>query len=553
MRTMTVLPLAMMLPLVFSFAGCSTTVDETDRVLQAEWPATPSDFALVPKPRVLERMDGCYAHTTTNGWNEDDWYDFDRLGLCLSEVPTTCRTDVTLPREGYRLEVRPEGVSIVSADAAGEFYALQTLRQLTTMTATNAIAIPCCSIEDSPRYAWRGVLLDEARHFFGKEIVKRLIGLMAQHKLNVLHWHLTDDQGWRIDIPGHPELVRYGAVRPRSVAFGTHARWLPPGQKIEFDYNTEAYGPYYYTVGDVKEVLAFARRHHVKVVPEIELPGHVRAFLAAHPECSCRGKDLPREPRCGWSIEEDVLCVGNDEPVRIFEEILDRVCEMFPDSPFIHIGGDECPRTRWKACAKCQARIKAEGLKDENGLQAWITSKMVRHLEKKGRRAVGWDEVLAGDVPMSTVGMSWRANAKGGAGTSYVSAVEAVRRGHDMVMTPREFCYLDRTQGVADDPYPYFWQWPGDELTLEKTYSFDPVAGIPEDKRSHVIGGQASLWTESTFTVFDLDWKTWPRACAIAEVLWAGEAKPAFVDFRHRMKAHRRRLVLENVNCAPQK
>lgn len=507
--------------------------------------------ALVPEPRVAACTGGSYRHVTTNGWSETDWYDFDRLGLCLAETPTTYRTDASLPREGYRIDVRKDGVTIASADPAGAFYARQTLRQLATLTATNAIAIPCCTIEDSPQYRWRGMLLDEARHFFGKEIVKRQIDLMARHKMNVLHWHLTDDQGWRLDIPGHPELVKYGAVRPRSVAFGTHARWLRPGQNLEQEYNTEKYGPHFYTPEDVREVLSYARERHVTVVPEIELPGHVRAFLAAHPECSCRGSELPRIPRCGYSVEEDVLCVGNDESLRLFEEILDRVCEFFPDAPYIHIGGDECPRVRWKCCAKCQARMKTEGLKDENGLQVWITSKMVRHLEARGRRAVGWDEVLAGDVPLSTVGMSWRSSAKGGAGNNYISTAEAVRRGHDMVLSPGAFCYLDKKQGLRDDPYPYYSPWPGNEITMEKAYSFDPSAGIAAGDRGHVLGGQANLWTESTFTAFDLDWKTWPRACAIAEVLWLGDAKPGFGDFRLRMEKHRRRLIADKVNCAP--
>ena len=507
--------------------------------------------ALVPKPRMACLTGGRLIVMTATSHPKKDWYDFDQLGQCLSEVPMTERTDATIPAEGYRLDVTSGGVTISSSDAAGAFYARQTLRQLAALTATNAASIPCCKVEDWPQYRWRGVLLDETRHFFGKGVVKRLIGQMAQHKMNVLHWHLTDDQGWRLDIPGHPELVRYGAVRPESVVFGTHARWLPPTKRIEQEYDGECYGPYFYSVDDVREVLAFAKANNVMVVPEIEMPGHVRAFLAAYPECSCCGPDLPRVPRCGNSVEENVLCVGNDKSIRLFQEILDRVCELFPDVPYVHIGGDECPRVRWKECSKCRARMEAEGLKDADGLQAWFTGRMVRHLEGRGRRAVGWDEVLAGDVPSSTVGMTWRANAKGGAGNRYVSTLDAVVRGHDMVMTPRAFCYLDRTQGLRDDPHPYYFPWTGDELTLEKVYAFDPCADIPADMRGHIIGGQASCWSESTFNVFDLDWKTWPRACAIAEVLWLGDSKPKFGDFRLRMESHRRRLIEAGVNCAP--
>ena len=508
--------------------------------------------ALVPAPREFAAGDGAFSVTSKVSYSCVDWYDFDRVGQCLAEAKTQVSRDEALPPEGYRLAVAADGISISAADDAGEFYARQTLRQLTTMTGTNSASIPCCTVRDWPAFRWRGLLVDEARHFFGKEALCRIMDEMAMHKLNVLHWHLTDDQGWRIEIRRHPELVKYGAVRPRSVRFGTHASWKPPERAVGYEFNADRYGPYSYTQDDVREILAYARARHITVVPEIELPGHVRALLAAHPEFVCEGATHGREPAVELGVQRDVLCVGNDDAVRFMEDVLDEVCELFPDAAFIHIGGDECPRENWKKCAKCHARMKAEGLADENGLQKWIVSRMVRHLEKKGRRALGWDEVLAGDVPKSTVGMAWRSSSKGGAGTAYVSAAEAVSRGHDMVMAPKTRCYLDKPQGLAHDPYPYNSPWKSNRpVTLEDAYGFDPCDGIDEGMRRHVLGGQICVWGESTFNIFDFEWKAWPRGCAIAEVLWLGDAKPGYADFLRRMKTHRLRLLDAHVNCAP--
>lgn len=511
-----------------------------------------SVVTLVPAPREFRATEGVCSVSERMPCPWHDWVDFDLKGACLRKVKCAETRDAKLPPEGYRLKVSPDGVEIAAADDAGAFYARETLKQLTTAVSSDRVEIACCEIRDWPQYRWRGLMLDEARHFLGKGAVMRTMDLMAMHKLNVFHWHLVDDQGWRIEIKRHPELVEYGAVRPCSVKMGAHAMWLPPDKKLSYVHDTEKYGPFFYTQDDVREVLAYAKARHITVIPEIELPGHIRALLAAHPEFSCKG-DLPRIPRINWSIEEDVLCVGNDTAVRFLEDVFDEVCELFPDTPYIHIGGDECPRVRWKGCSRCQARMKAEGLKDESGLQAWVTSHFVRYLEKRGRRAVGWDEILAGDVPTSAVGMTWRLSANGGAGTHYVSAVDATARGHDMVMTPNALCYLSYPQFAQGDPFPYYTvvTEPGKVLTLEKAYSFDPVAGIPEPARKHIIGGQACVWGESVFNVFDLEWKTWPRGCAIAEVLWLGDAKPGFADFRLRMESHRRRLIEAGVNCAP--
>ena len=452
-------------------------------------------------------------------------------------------TDPSIPKEGYRISVTASGIKITSSDAAGRFYALETLKQLESQ-AKGGTKVPCVEIEDSPRYQWRGFHLDECRHFFGKEVVKEIFDLMARYKLNRFHWHLTEDQGWRIDVPGYPELVKYGAVRPASVKHGKKA---VKGNKADADkLNGVKYGPYFYTEADLREIVAYAKERHIQIVPEIELPGHVYAALAAYPQYACYPENLAaRIPRLVWGIEKDVLCLGNDEAIKFMENILDYVCKIFPGD-VIHIGGDECPQVRWQTCSKCQARIKAEGLKDHHDLQPWITRHFVKFLEARGKRALGWDEYLLGDIPKSAIGMSWR-ESRSGAGHALVSGAAAAKRGHDVVMTPCSYCYLDYGQGLKDDPFFYI----GGKVTLERCYSFNPCAGVPDDAKAHILGGQGNNWTEYTWNEYDLAWKAWPRMLALSEVFWLGEAKPGFADFLKRAEVHRSWLIRHGVNCAP--
>lgn len=454
-----------------------------------------------------------------------------------------CVTDSKIAAEGYELGVSAKGViTIRSADAAGAFYARKTLEQIVDWRG-----YPCVRISDSPRYRWRGVLLDECRHFFGKETVKRTLDLMAQYKLNVLHWHLTDDQGWRLDVPGYPELVKYGAVRSSSPKHGAAIKWIDREKETyTMDTDGQTYGPYFYTEADVKEILAYAAERHITIVPEVELPGHVYAALAAYPEFACRPENLAkRSPRLIWGIEKDVLCLGDDKAIKFMEDVVDYVCRLFP-SDVVHIGGDECPQERWKTCPKCRKRIADEGLKDEHDLQPWITRHFVKFLAARGKRALGWDEYLLGDVPANAIGMSWRAGG-GGAGHKFLTPLECVKAGHDMVMTPRTHCYLDYAQGLMEDPFQYI----GGCVTLEKCHSLDLCEGIPEDLRQRILGGQGNNWSEYTWNQYDLEWKMWPRTCALAEVFWCGDRKPPFEDFLRRMVVHRKRLVGLGVNCAP--
>lgn len=464
-------------------------------------------------------------------------------GGYTARTNVTWVTDASIRPEGYRLVVSAAGVTVTSSDEAGRFYALQTLRQLSAGSR-----LPCVEIEDAPAYRWRGALFDDCRHFFGKETIKRFIDQMARHKFNVLHWHLTDDQAWRIEVPGYPELVKYGAQRSCSPVHRSKREY----DKGEFvmDTNGIPYGPFFYSEADLREIVAYAGERHITIVPEIELPGHFYAALAAYPEFACRPENLAaRDPRCIWGIEKDVMCVGNDKAVKFLEDVLDYVCKVFP-SEFVHIGGDECPHVRWKDCPKCQARIKAEGLKDEKGLQGWVTRRVIKFLEARGKRAIGWDEYLHGDVPASAAGMVWRVPSLHASDKVKVLTVpEVAAMGHDVVSAARDKVYFYDKQGLKDDPFEYGLG--NNVATLEKAYSFDPSEGVASNDLGRVIGGQCCNWSEFTWNEHDLEWKMWPRGCAVAEALWLGNRKPGYGDFLARMIRHRKRLVREGVNCAP--
>lgn len=470
----------------------------------------------------------------------------DYVAECMQAADSNIQyaADAAIPPEGYRIAISTNGISVASADPSGAFYARQTLRQL-VRTADGKAIYPCGRITDSPAYRWRGVHFDDCRHFFGKETVKRTLDQMAQHKLNVFHWHLTEDQGWRLDIPGYPELAKYGAVRPASPLHRAK-RWKENGDDV-FETDGRTYGPFYYTESDVREIVEYAAARHVMIVPEIELPGHVYAALAAYPEFACLPENLAhRHPRLWWGIERDVLCLGNDRAIKFMEDVLDYVCRVFP-APYVHIGGDECPSIRWKDCPKCQARIRAEKLKDEKDLQPWVTRRFVKFLAARGKRAVGWDEYLNGDVPVNAIGMYWRSRKGSDAGQG-ISGAEAVEKGHDMVMCPSTETYFYLGQGLSDDPFEYG----GDlQLPIRKVYEFDPSRGVSAKARCRVLGGQCCNWSEYTWNEHDLEWKLWPRGCAMAETLWCGKDKPGFDDFLLRMRIHRRKLLRQGVNVAP--
>ena len=418
-------------------------------------------------------------------------------------------------KEGYVLTTTPEGISINGQTENGVFYGIQTLRKSIPAEAKGAtILIPAGEIKDEPRFSYRGMHLDVGRHFFPIEFIKKYIDLLALHNMNTFHWHLTEDQGWRIEIKKYPKLTEIGSQRSRTVI----------GRNTQ-EYDNTPYGGFY-TQEEAKEIVKYAQERYITVIPEVDLPGHMLAALAAYPEMGCTGGPYEVCPR--WGVFEDVLCIGNDKTMQFLENVMSEIIEIFP-SEYVHIGGDEAPRTRWEKCPKCQARIKAEGLKAdknhtaEDRLQSYCMTRIEKFLNSKGRRIIGWDEILEGDVAPNATVMSWR-GASGG--------IEAAQMGHDVIMTPNTYCYFDyyQTADTKDEPLGI-----GGYVPIEKVYSLDPTFDLNEEQKKHIIGAQANLWTEYITTTEHVEYMVLPRMAALAEVQWTQPEKKDFKDFTKRL------------------
>ncbi|MER5477853.1 beta-N-acetylhexosaminidase [Streptomyces sp. NPDC002734] len=442
--------------------------------------------------------------------------------------------DDGLAPEAYRLRAGADtGVEIVGGSPAGVFWGAQTLRQLLGPDAFRrapvrpgqAAVVPAVRIEDAPRFRWRGLLLDVARHFMPKDGVLRIVDLMAAHKLNVLHLHLTDDQGWRIEIRRHPRLTEAGAWRPRTKL----------GHRASPLWDERPHGGFY-TQDDLREIVAYAAARHVSVVPEIDLPGHSQAAVAAYPELG--NTDVVDTAALGvwdtWGISPNVLA-PTERVLRFYEEVLEEVLEIFP-SPFVHLGGDECPKEQWRASAVAQARIRELGVGDEDGLQAWFMGHFARWLAERGRRMTGWDEILDGGRPLppGVVVSSWR---------GYEGGLAAARAGHDVVVCPEQHVYLDHRQAAGDDePVPL-----GFVRTVEDVHAFDPAPGELAGYPERVLGAQANLWTEVVEDGRRADYQLFPRLAAFAEVVWSADRR----DFPERLAAHLPRLGAFGVEHRP--
>ena len=419
-------------------------------------------------------------------------------------------------KEGYVLTTTPEGISINGQTENGVFYGIQTLRKSIPAEAKEAtILIPAGEIKDEPRFSYRGMHLDVGRHFFPKEFMKKYIDLLALHNMNTFHWHLTDDQGWRIEIKKYPKLTEIGSQRSRTVI----------GRNTQ-EYDNTPYGGFF-TQEEAKEIVKYAQERYITVIPEVDLPGHMLAALAAYPEMGCTGGPYEVCPR--WGIFEDVLCIGNDQTMQFLEDVMSEIIEIFP-SKYVHIGGDEAPRTRWEKCPKCQARIKTEGLKAdknhtaEDRLQSYCMTRIEEFLNSKGRQIIGWDEILEGDVAPNATVMSWR-GMEGG--------IKAAQLGHDVIMTPTSFCYFDyyQTADTKDEPLGI-----GGYVPIEKVYSLEPVpAVLTEEQSKHILGAQANLWTEYIHSSEHVEYMVLPRMAALAEVQWTQPEKKDFKDFTKRL------------------
>lgn len=417
--------------------------------------------------------------------------------------------------EAYSILVMPKGVEISGKTAAGVFFGIQTLRKSLPVGTAQAINLPAAQLVSNPRFGYRGMHLDCSRHFFSVATVKRYLDIMALHGMNRLHWHLTDDQGWRVEIKKYPRLAEVGGWR-NGTTLGHNS---PVNDGIR-------YGGYY-TQEEIRDIVRYAADRYITIIPEIDMPGHMLGALAAYPELGCTGG--PYEVWGKWGVTDDILCVGKDHTLQFVKDVLDEVMQLFPGE-YIHIGGDESPRVRWQECPLCQQRIRDLGIKSvgkksaEALLQGWFTTQIQDYLAAHGRRIIGWDELLGCDVDPSATIMSWRGAEPG---------AEGAKLGHDVVMTPVGPLYFDyyQTSNTWNEPTAF-----GGCNTLKKVYNFEPVAkDLPADKRHHILGAQANLWTEYVTCEQQVQYQVLPRMAALAEVQWIQPEAKDYQDFKTRL------------------
>lgn len=444
--------------------------------------------------------------------------------------------------EGYRLTVNDRLVRIEGRTAQGVFYGIQTLRKSLPIIleterndnsgVTNQVELPAVVINDQPRFAYRGMHLDVSRHFFGIDVVKEYLDIMALHNMNTFHWHITDDQGWRIEIKKYPKLAQLGSQRKHTVI----------GRNMGV-YDDTPYGGYF-TQDEAREVVQYAKDRYITVIPEVDMPGHMLGALKAYPELGCTGGPYETEGR--WGVFEDILCAGNEQTYQFINDVLDELMDIFPSQIF-HIGGDEAPRERWEKCPKCQQRIRELGLKGdgkyaaEAKLQGYFTNRVENYLISKGRRIIGWDEILEGDVNASAMIMSWR-GVKGG--------LEAAEKGHDVVMAPTSHGYFDYYQTNPED-----WNNPTlfkAYLPMERVYSLDPSPdSLSVVAKKHIIGAQANIWTEYIAYKNLLEYQMLPRAAAMSEVQWVMPKQKNYGDFLERERQMLNIYQLYNYTYCP--
>ena len=449
-------------------------------------------------------------------------------GLTLATEPNMNRgkvirlkTDLKKPnQEAYQLTVASEQITIDGASPAGVFYGIQTLRKSIDVTEPKSLAFPTAVIDDAPRFAYRGMHFDVSRHFFTVDFIKQYIDILALHNLNKFHWHLTDDQGWRIEIKKYPRLTEVGSTRKETLI--GHLLKDKPHQ-----FDGKPYGGFY-TQEQIKEIVKYAQDRYITIIPEIDIPGHTLAVLTGYPELGCTGKDYAVGTK--WGVFDDVLCAGNEASYEFLEGVFDEITELFP-SKYIHIGGDECPKTRWKECPKCQAKIKALGLKGdgehtaEQKLQGYVVSRVEQFLKKKGREVIGWDEILEGDnISQDAIVMSWRGTEGG---------IAAAQRHNRAIMTPHYSLYFDYNQGEDPSKEPLSI---GEYLPVKKVYDYEPIdPKLTPEQGKYILGAQANLWTEYIASPAHAQYMLLPRLAALAEVEWTAPEKKNYADFLKRL------------------
>lgn len=513
-----------------SFIACSGNVVSVDTV------------SVIPQPSSLEQLEGSFTltgETQANFFYEAPQLEYvaaeleritvdvfgEGIKMNLSSLDATKGInfflDESLPAEGYKLEVTSETIDIASSTAAGAYYALQTLRQLITAEAFIAenvkkVRIPSVKIEDAPLLDYRGTMLDVGRYFFPVEDVKNVLDIMAMHKMNTFHWHLTEDQGWRIEIDKYPRLTEIGSMRKRTI--------IGKDPNGEYDENTPfdtiPHGGFY-TKEQIRDVVQYAAERFITVIPEIEFPGHAVAALASYPWLSCTGEQY--EVRQSWDIDDRVFCPGKETTFEFLEGVLSEVVELFP-SEYIHIGGDECPTKFWQKCPHCAKRMKDQGLKTYRQLQGYSIDRIEKFLEAHGKHMIGWDEILEAGVTPNSIVMSWRGTEGG---------IKAAKQGNRAIMSPSTYCYFDYYQSEDRENEPLAW---GGHLPLEKVYSFDPFEGLSDDEAEYILGVQANLWTEYIPEIKQAQYMLMPRLAALCEVAWASN-RAGYEDFLTRLPA----------------
>lgn len=484
----------------------------------------PDEFAELPEAYFLkdifDRFAGNNINVKTSGGRKNGIY-FEYIN------------DLEGGTEGYELIVEKKMIKIRAGSNTGLFYGIQTLLQLLPPQIFGQemngqeMKVPCCTIRDYPRFPWRGMHLDVSRHFFPVSFIKRYIDLIAMHKMNVFHWHLTDDNGWRIEIKKYPELTEKAAWRVDRESEPWRERTPPkPGEKA-------TYGGFY-TQQQIRDIVEYAEKRHVMVLPEIEMPGHTSEVFAAFPELSCRGVKCYVQPGGYWP-NVDIFCAGKEETFEFIEGVLEEVFELFP-SEYVHIGGDEATKTLWKNCRLCQKRIRDEGLANEDELQSWFIRRVDNFLRKNNKRLIGWDEILDGGLAPGATVMSWR-GINGG--------IKAAEMGHDVIMCPTSHCYFDYYQADPDfEPEAI-----GGFTSLKEVYQFNPVPDqLEESERKFILGGQGNVWTEYIATPEHAEYMALPRMTALAEVLWSPETKQEWEHFQDRLQMQKIRLDNLGVN-----
>ena len=503
-----------------------------------------SNLPIIPLPQKMEYHSGNFVLSSKTVIQSKDASSFEALflkeniknqtGLVLQILPEAPKAvskinlvfDVEGPAESnlkevYKLMVTNQSVTIKAEYNQGIFYGIQTFLQLIPSENKAEIKIPCLDINDQPKFKWRGMHLDVGRHFFTISFIKKYIDYIAMYKMNTFHWHLTEDQGWRIEIKKYPKLTAVGAWRNGSMV----------GHYDEQKFDSIHYGGYY-TQEEIKEVVAYAASRHVTIVPEIEMPGHSLAALAAYPELSCTGG--PFEVGKKWGVFDDVYC-PKEETFTFLENVLSEVMALFP-SEYIHIGGDECPKTRWKTCAHCQKLMKEKEIKDEHELQSYFIQRIEKFVNSKGRKIIGWDEILEGGLAPNAAVMSWRGTEGG---------IAAAKQKHFVVMTPGSHCYFDHYQGEPkNEPVAI-----GGYTNVEKVYSFNPIPKeLSNEESTYILGAQANVWTEYMNTPEHVEYMIMPRMAALSEVLWGTSNSIKYKDFENRVLQHFKLYKKKGIN-----